>query len=296
LAVILQNLLKPGAQGEITPEARELQEQVRRLKVQNHQGQSVLLDLTKPIKIMADPVASGARAGNRLILTSTSDNLKAMAAVITMMDAVPLIEGVDVKLVQLRYSEAASMSQTLTTIFSQGQRLAQGPAGLAQPEGAAGKALVNPLNVAVDTRSNTLILSGQKETLDLALKVVSDLDRQTERFVTEVKLFRLKHASAIRIMPLLRSVFTEGAAVAGTEGLAAQITRLRLVMENGKQKASEQPSSHPALVLQADDTSNILGSDQAIGYSRRLGPRHGQDFSAETCGRCNPAKNHRRPP
>ena len=45
---ILQNMLKPGHQGEWTPEARELQEQIRRLKIQNESGQSVLLDLRSP--------------------------------------------------------------------------------------------------------------------------------------------------------------------------------------------------------------------------------------------------------
>ncbi|HEY6229207.1 MAG TPA: secretin N-terminal domain-containing protein, partial [Verrucomicrobiae bacterium] len=67
LSAVLQNMLKPGAQGEWTPEARELQEQVHRLKIQNDRGEEVLLDLTKPIKIAADPV-SGSGGGNRLIL------------------------------------------------------------------------------------------------------------------------------------------------------------------------------------------------------------------------------------
>ena len=79
------------------------------------------------------------------------------------MDTVPLTEGVNVKLIHLQFADAATVSQTLTTIFSQGQRLGVGPSGRAEPEGTAGKALVNPLNVAVDTRSNSLILSGQKE-------------------------------------------------------------------------------------------------------------------------------------
>src|SRR5947208_5983388 len=35
LANVLQTMLKPGTAGELTTEARELQEQVRRLKVQN---------------------------------------------------------------------------------------------------------------------------------------------------------------------------------------------------------------------------------------------------------------------
>ena len=56
-------MLKPGAQGEATPKARELQEQVRRLKIKNDAGQEVSLDLEKPIRIMGDPV--GRRPGRR---------------------------------------------------------------------------------------------------------------------------------------------------------------------------------------------------------------------------------------
>ncbi len=254
LAVVLQSMVKPGTAGELTSEARELQEQVRRLKVQNDTGGSVLLDLTKPIKIMSDPVGGG----NRLILSSTADNLKALAAVVDIMDSVPLIEGVNVKFVRLEFADAASVSQTLTTIFTQGQRLATGPGGHAEPEGAPGKALVNPLNIAIDPRSNALILSGQKESLELAEKVISDLDRKVERFTTDVKLFRLKHASAIRLAPLLQSVFAEGPAVPGTEGLATQVTRLRANLDNEKPQVADLPKTRSALLVQADDTSNIL--------------------------------------
>ncbi|MSU60844.1 MAG: hypothetical protein EXS31_00360 [Pedosphaera sp.] len=258
LATILQNMLKPGVQGEWTIDARELQEQVRRLKVQNDQGKEVLLDLTKPIKIAADPV-TGQGGGNRLVLTSTSDNLKALAAVVTMMDTVPILEDVVVKLMPLKYADAAALSQTLTTIFTQGKQLGTGPAGAgAQPDGAAGKALVNPLNVAVDARSNTLILSGQIETMNLALRVVADIDKPIDRFVTEVRLFRLKHASAIRLVPLLQSVFAEGPPVPGTEGLNTQVTRLRTVKDVAASKTTDTAKNRSALVIQADDLSNIL--------------------------------------
>jgi type II secretory pathway component GspD/PulD (secretin) len=258
LAIVLQNMLKPGTQGEATSEARELQEQVRRLKVRNEEGKEVLLDLAKPIRIMGDPVGGGQGGGNRLILSSTPDNLKALAAVVEMMDAVPVSEGVNVKLIHLQFADAAAVSQTLNTIFTQGQRLATGPGGRTEPEGTAGKALVNPLNVAVDERSNSLILSGQKESLDLAVKVVGDLDRKIERFVTDVRIFHLKHASARRLGPLLQAVFAEGPAVPGSEGLATQVTRLRAVLPEEKAQTAEQPKARAALVIQADDTTNML--------------------------------------
>jgi type II secretory pathway component GspD/PulD (secretin) len=254
LSQILEGMLKPGAQGEWGPEAKELQEQVRRLKVVNEAGETILLDLTKPIKVSA---ASG--SGNRLILTSTPDNLKALSAVVATLDTSAVLEGVEVRLISLKNADANSVSQTLTTVFTQGRQLATGPNGASgQPEGLTGKALTNPFNVSIDPRGNTLILSGQKETLDLAVKIINDMDQPIERFVTEVKLFRLKHASATRLLPLLQSVFTEGAAVPGTEGLSTQVTRLRTVKDAAASQTSQTAKSRAAMVLQADDLSNIL--------------------------------------
>ncbi|HMJ66623.1 MAG TPA: secretin N-terminal domain-containing protein, partial [Candidatus Binatia bacterium] len=257
LAAILQNMLKPGAQGEWTTEARELQEQIRRLKIQNESGQAVLLDLTKPIKIMSDPVAGG-QGGNRLLLTSTADNLKALSTVVAMMDTVALGEGVDVKIIRLERADADAVAQTLNSVFSQGQKLGTGPGGKAEPESTSGKALVNPLNVALDARNNAIILSGHKESLELAEKIISDLDKQLERFITEVRLFQLKYASASKILPLLQAVFAEGPAVPGSAGLQTQVTRLRTALDGTEPKSTEQPRSRAALIMQADETANVI--------------------------------------
>lgn len=255
LALVLQNMIRPGPLGTQTPESRELQEQIRRLRVLGDNGEAVTLDLTKPIKIAAD----GAGGGNRLLLTSTPDNLKALAAVVELMDTPQVVEGVNVRIVKLQHADAATVATTLQSIFTQGRTLAAGPGGPgAQPEGLTGKALVNPLGIGVDPRSNTLILSGQTESIELASKVIDDLDKQLDRFVTEVKLIRLKHASATRLLPLLQSVFAEGTPVPGTEGLNTQVTRLRTLKDAGAARTSDGAKARAALTMQADDLSNIL--------------------------------------
>jgi type II secretory pathway component GspD/PulD (secretin) len=256
LAAVLQGMLRPDAGGDAV-EARELQEQIRRLKIRNDRGEAVELDLTKPIKIATDP-AGGGPGGNRLLITSTPDNLKALAAVIELMDNVPVLDGVRVRFVTLEHADAAAVSEALNQVFSQGRALAAGPGGSPGQPADQGKALVQPLNVAVDTRSNTLILSGQPDSLDLAQKIIGDMDRELFRYVTDVRLFRLKHASATRLLPLLQSVFLEGAAVPGTEGLSTQITRLRTLKDGEKSKINQTPKSRPALTVQADEQSNIL--------------------------------------
>ncbi len=256
LAAVLQGMLRPGVGGD-TVEARELQEQIRRLKIRNDKGEAVELDLTKPIKIATDP-ASGGPGGNRLLITSTPDNLRALTAVVELMDNVPVLDGVKIRFVTLEHADAAAVSQALNQVFSQGRALAVGPGGSPGQPADQGKALVQPLNVAVDTRSNTLILSGQPDSLDLAQKIIGDMDRELFRYVTDVRLFRLKHASATRLLPLLQSVFMEGTAVPGTEGLSTQITRLRTLKDGEKSKINQTPKNRPALTVQADEQSNIL--------------------------------------
>lgn len=169
LAAILQEMLKPGVKGDTSTEARELQEQVRRLKVQNDQGEAVLLDLNKPIKIMADPLQAGPGGSNRLILASTSDNLKALSHVVAMMDTVS----------------------------------AEGP-------------------------------------------------------VTAVKVFRLKYASATRLAPLLQSVFAQSGPAPAADGLRTQVSRLQTALGLRPPKTTELPQRWPAVILQPDDTANIL--------------------------------------
>lgn len=259
LATILQNMLRPGAAGETTTENRELQEQVRSLRVKNEQGQEVVLDLSKPIRVMADS-APGGRGGNRLILSSTADNLKALAAVVEMMDTVAVVEGVLFRVQRLENADAQTVSETLAQIFTQGARLAAGPAGPAEPASEAGRALSSPLNIAVDRRSNSLILSGKAAAMALAQRLIRDLDSESRGFVTEVKLFRLMYASAVRLAPLLQTVFTEAAPVPGTEGLSLQVTRLQTLLSTNSVDGNRslQPKVRSALTIQADDPSNTL--------------------------------------
>ena len=257
LATVLQSMLKPGPQGEATTEARELQDQIRRLRIRNADDEDLVLDLSQPIRIAPDP-AGGNGGGNRLVLTSTPDNLRGLTAIVELMDSVPVLDGVGVRLVPLEHADAATVAQTLTTIFTQGRQLSAGPAGPNGEPADQGKALVHPLNVSVDARSNTLVIAGQPEGITLALKIIRDMDRELKGFVTDVRLFRLKHASAIRIMPLLQSVFTEGSTVAGTEGLSTQVTRLRTLRDAGRSLKNETPKARSALTIQADDQSNIL--------------------------------------
>lgn len=261
LAKVLMDMLRPTGGDQITPEARALQEQVRLLKVRSTRREDIPeLDLTQPIKITADP--SGPVGSNALIVSSTPDNLKALRAIIEVMDTLPITAGVNVKLIHLENADAASVMEILQDIFEQGKQLAGQPGtptvGRAEPESEVGRALTRKLSISVDMRTNTLVLAGEEPVLALASVLANDLDREQGRVTTDVRLFRLKHADAARLAPILESVFAEGEAVAGAEGLQTQVTRLRTYLKEREVQVTEYPKGRAALTIQADPTTNIL--------------------------------------
>ena len=144
------------------------------------------------------------------------------------MDTVSVLDGVTIRIVALSFADAENVRDTLDNIFSQSQALGQGPGGRAEPEGSGGKALVNELNLGVDDRTNSIIMSGDPDTVDLAERMIADLDKDVENFVTDVKIIRLKHASIDQVLPMLQSVFNENSNDPSREGISRQVTRLRL--------------------------------------------------------------------
>ncbi len=266
LAAVLGEMLRPSASGQVTPEARALQEQVRRLRLTGGKGDLPALDLAMPIKISSDPDQPGRQGSNSLIVSSSPENLEAMRALIALMDVAPASDDAAIKLICLKNADAESVMKVLQDIFSQSLKALAGKtgtsvAGKAEPTVTEGKALVKPLNVAVDLRTNTLVLSGAPETLKLAEAIVKDLDRDSGQIVTEVRLFRLRDADAARLAPLLREVFTEdggAAASEAAEGLRTQVTRLVKHLSDGGVLSSEFPKRRPALTIQADAGTNTL--------------------------------------
>ena len=254
LSVILQDMIRPDSKGNLTDEAQAMVEQVQKLNITNIDGQVVQLDLTKPIKVFGE---SGDGI-NRLVITSTADNMVALRELVRVMDTVSIIDGVTVRIVTLENAEADNVRDTLSGIFSQSQALGQGPGGKAEPEGSGGRALVNQINIGADDRTNSIIMSGHPDSVDLAERLIVDLDKDVENFVTDVKVYRLKHASTDQIVPMLQSVFKENSSEPSLEGISRQVTRLRLHLEDNGIKVSEAPATRDALTIQGDDSTNTI--------------------------------------
>jgi type II secretion system protein D len=195
LAAILQGMLRPGTQGEVTVQARELQEQVRRLKIQNTQGRPIVLDLTKPIRIMPDPIQGVQGGANRLVLISTADNLKALSSLVAMMDTVP--STANIRIFPLQYADAATLQAMITELY-------QGPGfSKMRPEERP--------NVVVDDRTDSLIVSGNEAAFSMVTNLLEQLDKEGQSLAGQIRLIPLKHGTAQSLAQALTTLFNQRA-------------------------------------------------------------------------------------
>src|SRR5690606_23571461 len=134
------------------------------------------------------------------------------------------------------------------TLFRQGEALRRLPGTQRQglPTTATGQALAGEIALAVDDRTNTLVVAGREEAVALVEILIKDLDSTEATSWIEPAIIELKHADATGIADMLRRALVQG--LSGTPealGIQRQIARLRLI-EQGKDPAD------PSAQVQAD--------------------------------------------
>jgi type II secretion system protein D len=258
LATLLKSVLRPDNANELTAEARQLQEQISRLRLQNDQGHPISLDLTQPIKIVADPAQGTADGGNRLVIGSTSTNLQALTAIVTLLDT-PSAAGADsLRLFSLAHADAASLLQILNDLA-------------ARPAGPGRARAEDRPNLSVDERTNTLLASGTARALDRVAELVQQLDRELPDDLRGIRILPLQHADALPLAASLQRLLDERARPRGT-GRRPTPSALRVVVIPDARSNSLMISGGPeafelvqALLAQLDqpDTS-VIGQIRLI--------------------------------
>jgi type II secretion system protein D len=146
---------------------------------------------------------------------------------------------------KLQNADARQMAELLRDTFSlrqQGNSLVLVPVGAEEPGPPAGggldSALVTPvpderqqLAIAVDARTNTLIVSGTPDYLELVRKVITELD-QIEANERERRVYSLRNAKAKDIETTLKSYFkTESDVERATLGPQLSGSLMRMLEE-----------------------------------------------------------------
>ena len=243
----LRAMLNPGEQQAQTGPARALAEQVRRLSVlRAGVGQPPLeLDLAKPIRLVPDPET------NSVLVASTPANVEAVRAVIDTLDTLATGDAVVIRMFALDNASAVRVRTVVDTLFRQGEALRRLPGTQRQglPTTATGQALAGEIALAVDDRTNTLVVAGREEAVALVEILIKDLDSTEATSWIEPAIIELKHADATSMADMLRRALVQG--LSGTPealGIQRQIARLRIAEKTGAPiEPGAAPTDRPAV-------------------------------------------------
>ncbi|MCH7884674.1 MAG: hypothetical protein IIC01_05425 [Planctomycetes bacterium] len=163
------------------------------------------IDLQKPTRIIAD------NGTNSLIVATVEENVGPVGELIRLLDGVPMGEEIDVRIFPLRFADAESIASTLQEMFDEGKNLPADPDGSgadALPEGALGK-IVYDIGISTDVRTNTLIVTGRQEQLQLVEMIVGELDRPATALKFPLRLLQLEFTDASRIGEVITDLFDQ---------------------------------------------------------------------------------------
>ncbi|NUQ68735.1 MAG: hypothetical protein HUU18_10710 [Phycisphaerales bacterium] len=250
LVKTLTSMLNPADQAVKSGPAKALAEHVRRLQLsRTGADQSAPVDLTKPIRLIADTEA------NALIVASSQANIDALRDVVRSMDTLPVGDAVIVRIFVLENASATRAQQVIENLFREGESLRRLPGTRRQglPPTATGQALAGEIAVVVDDRTNSLIVAGRDEAVALVEVLMKDIDGAAASNWIEPSIIALKHADAVTLAAKLREVLVQGlAATPEAIGLQKQFGRLR-ILQDGKR------ADEPGAMLQADLFAPVNG-------------------------------------
>lgn len=161
------------------------------------------------------------RRANAVLVSAPKETMKAIESLIRQMDVLP--EAVaEIKVFTLINSDAATLLQTLRALFAQLERQ-QSDVSLASTPAATSEApsLVE-LSFSVDERTNSILVSGSKEQLEVVEAIILRLDASDiEDRRTDV--YRLKNAPAQDVAAALTELLSQQQQLAGIqEGTSLQ--------------------------------------------------------------------------
>ncbi len=274
LASLLRQMLTPDANAEHTGAAEGLAEQVRRLNLVNGgmEEAAVRLDLTRPIRVIADPQS------NSVIISSTIGNTMAVAELVKTFDAIPIGEAVTLRVFPLENASAARIRAIVEDLFRRGDELQRipGTPNRGMPPTTIGKALVGPIVVTADERTNAIVVAGPEEAVALVEVLLKDLDDDDmERGWIETSVIPLTHADAVTLAQKLRTVIVDGMGeTPDAVGLRTQVGRLRVALSGGDGSVTgDLYSRMDNLVIEAEENLNaliVLGTEANIAVIREL--------------------------
>ena len=133
-----------------------------------------------------------------------------------------------------------------------------------QPQTGGGKVqeAYSSVKIAVDERTNSLIVIGSAENLELISELVKDLEENPAETILQIKIYPLENADANTLAQTVRELFDEQSSTSG-RGSSQQSTssRFRMAMSGGRSSSrtsSRQGEDEPVKVSVDERTNSLI--------------------------------------
>lgn len=164
-------------------------------------------------------VAAADSQTNTVVVTGPDELLEVVAGVVEKLDSqIPNLA--DVKVFHLEYADAQDTSELINEVFGEGASSSRSTRSSSQqnqqirfmrggpsPQSAGGASDVEVI-AAADSQTNSVVVSGPAETLEIVAQVVKELDVNPEQ-ERRIFVYPLKNATATNLMEILNNLFQE---------------------------------------------------------------------------------------
>lgn len=222
--------------------AGEMQTRVFALR---HESAVQILPALRPL-VGANNVMNADAGSNTLVVSDYADNLQRLASIIENLDQPRADEPL---LIPLKYAVAQDMANLIARVYP--------PASA----GSGSASDIDRLDVAVDVRSNSLILRGRdRSRMSRVQNMIADLDQPTPA-AGNVHVIYLKNAEAVKVAETLRRILSADASPlpGTTQAVALQPgARSNVSGANPTPAPASSGDTVASGLVQADPASNAL--------------------------------------
>ena len=227
-------------------------------------------------------VAAPDERTNSVVVRGPAEILDLVAQVLSALDSTTT-QIADVRIFQLRYADAMNTADVINQLFGEeqsssrsnqrggffGPTMFRGPGGARQPDQQNGSQV--QVVAAADSRTNTVVVTGPKEILDVVADMVKNLDSQLPT-IADVKVYHLEYADAQDTAELINEVFGESRTSSRTtasSGQQNQAISFRGIGGRGGQQTGDSTGgiSDVEVIASADSRTNsvvVSGSPETL--------------------------------
>lgn len=223
--------------------------------------------------------------GNALIITDTTANIKRLMEIVVALDQ-HMSSVAEIRVFQLTNADATSTASLINSLFEQQSQGGSsrssrqnnrggmggpfemmmmrggdrgGPGGSNSQSGQAGGSMNVTVVAAADAQTNSVVVRGPSDAMDIVAGVIDALDDKTAK-VADVRVWQLRYADATNTADVINQVFGQSSSSSSSSSRSRSggMMQFRGPMMGPNQMGQSEESSAVSVTAAADSRTNTV--------------------------------------